>query len=374
MNFSPYDVPYPGLAEKVAVPPLSQSRYERMSCSASYVWNEVYGYQQMDSEWSALGNEVDALLYNWALHNQREKSQVTDQIHLESILKTASPEAQEIVRHFLDNFSLDWKNIVGLQKHLLGGDDLEGTLDVLLKEGKGFYRVLDFKNHFRVFNPDSFQSKLYPLLVFLNYPDAEQVDFTLAFTRYGCVRSLPQPFSRRDVPQLMELAEAARTRQLAMHESPQAYESQALAGSWCVYCPLLRMRECPLEGRNPAEMSKEDRLQWQVYLKHAVRENDLMLKELATRGEIKAKDSHGRQIQGGFVLKETKQYPAGPALVLLNEWKNTTDGQDDLIADLHFSRSALASKLKAKKRAVLDQAMDDIAVTEQRTEFEISEE
>lgn len=357
----------------LTAPPLSQSRYERMSCSASYVWNEVYGYQQMDSEWSALGNEVDAILYNWAIHNQREKSSVTDQVHLESVLKTAGHEAQEIIRHFLDNFSLDWKNIVGAQKHLLGGDDLEGTLDVLLKEGKGFYRVLDYKNYFRVSNPESFQSKLYPLLVFLNYPDAEKVDFTLAYTRYGCVRSLQQPYTRADVPLLMEMAQAARTRQLAMHENPQAFESQALPGSWCVYCPLLRMRECPLEGRNPMEMSKEDRLQWQVYLKHAARENDSALKEWATRGEIKAQDSHGRQIQGGFVIKETKQYPMGEALVLLNEWKQTTDGKDDLIADLHISRSALASKLKAKKRAILDQAFDDIAVVEQRTEFEISE-
>ena len=122
------------------------------------------------------------------------------------------------------------------------------------------------------------------------------------------------------------------------------------------------------------EMTKEDRLQWQVYLKHAIRENDVALKEWATRGDIKAQDSHGRKIQGGFVVKESAQYPMGPTLVLLNDWNQANDGKDDLIADLHISKSQLESKLKTKKRATLHQAMKDIAVIEQRTEFEISEE
>lgn len=355
----------------LSIPPLSQSRHERMACAASYVYSEVYDYKSPANEYSELGNEVDAILYSWGMHNKYEKSPATDQVVLEGVLKLSSHEAQEIIRHFLDNFTMNWQQIVGMQLHLMGGDELEGTLDCLSDEGRGHFRVTDFKNYFRVFQPDTFQAKLYPLLVFLNYPDAKSVDFTLAFTRYGCTRTVS--YTRADVPQLMELVAASRTRQIHMHADPQQYEKDAVPGKHCIYCPLLRMRECPLEGRNPMEMSPSERLQWQEYLRRAAKANDAVLKEFAMYGDVKA-EANGKKLKGGFVLKETKQYPAGPALVLLNDWKTATDGQDDLISDLHFSRSALASKLKAKKRATLDQAMDDIAQVEQRTEFEISEE
>lgn len=360
----------------LSIPPLSQSRYERLACPASYVWSEIYEYKSADSEDSALGSEVHALLFNWATHNWREKSALTDQIHLERMLSCASQESREIIRHFLDNFSLDFNKIVALERHLLGGEDLEGTPDVITREGAGHYHVWDYKNYHRIIQPDTFQAKLYPLLVFLNYPDADFVNFSFAFTRYGCVRSLPQPFTRADIPQLMEVVDASRTRQLAIHANPQAYESEAVPGKVCIHCPLLRTRQCPVEGRNPMEMEPSERLQWQEYLKQAARANDLVLKELAMFGDISAKDANGKPLKGGFVLKETKQYPMGQALVVLNNWYETTKAEgkpDDLISDLHVSRSALASKLKAKKRAILDQAMDDIAVVEQRTEFEISE-
>lgn len=354
----------------LSIPPLSQSRHERLACPASYVYSEVYDYRGLDNEDSILGNEVHAMLFNWAAHNWREKHSVTDQIHLETMLHCASHESAEIVRHLLDNFTLDFSKIVALEKYMTGGDDLEGTPDVVLELAPNHYRVTDYKNYHRIIEPDTFQSKLYPVLIFLNYPEAKTVEFQMVFTRYGCVRSVT--YTRQDMPALMELIQASRTRQLAMHANPQQYEKEAVPGKQCIHCPLLRMRECPIDGRNPMEMDPSERLQWQQYLKQAARANDLVLKELAMHGDIQA-TNNGKALKGGFVLKETKQYPMGEALVLLNEWKQTTEGQDDLIADLHISRSALAAKLKAKKRAVLDQAMDDIAITEQRTEFEISE-
>lgn len=359
------------MSASLSIPRLSQSRHERLACPASYVLSEVRDFKTPDSEYSVFGTEAHALLFNWAAHNWRDKNDVTDQIHLDRMLSCASHEAAEMIRHFLDNFSLDFKKIVALEKYLEGGDDLEGTLDVISRLFAGHYRVTDYKSQHQIVEAISFQSKLYPLLVFLNYPDAKVVEFQLAFTRYGCTRTVS--YSRDDVPRLMELVSASRTRQLQIHENPQAYESEAVPGKVCIHCPALRMRKCPLEGRTPYEMDPSERLQWQEYLKRAAKANDSVLKEYALHGDLKA-SSEGRQLKAGFVLKETKQYPAGPALVLLNEWKNTTDGADDLIADLHFSRSSLAGKLKAKKRAILDQAMDDIAIVEQRTEFEISEE
>lgn len=356
---------------ELSIPPLSQSRHERLACPASYVWAEVYGDKSLDNEDSILGNEIHAILFTWAAHNWREKSSVTDQIHLEHMLACASQEARDILRHFLDNFTLDFSKIVSLEKYMTGGDDLEGTPDVVQKLTAGHYRVTDWKNYHQIIEAKTFQSKLYPVLVFLNFPDAKVVEFQFAFTRYGCTRTAS--YSREDMPALMELVQASRARQFLIHANPHRFEKEAVPGKVCIHCPLLRKRECPIEGKNPMEMLPAERLQWQEYLKRAAKANDLALKELAMHGDIHA-EANGRQLKGGFVLKETKQYPAGPALVLLNDWKHTTDGQDDLIADLHFSRSSLASKLKAKKRAVLDQAMDDIAVTEQRTEFEISEQ
>lgn len=361
------------MSAALSIPPLSQSRHERLACPASYVYSEVYEFKSPDNEDSVLGNEIHAILFNWAAHNSNVRSSVTNQIHLEEVLRVSSFEAAQIVRHFLDNFSLPFNKIVALEKVLRGGEDIEGTPDVVVRESAGHYHVYDYKNYHRIILPDTFQAKLYPLLVFLNYPDADYVNFTYAFTRYGCQRPLQQPYTRADIPQLMDMVEASRTRQLAMHAAPQQYENEAVPGKHCIYCPLLRMKECPIEGRNPMEMSPSERLQWAEYMRRATKANDAILKEIAMSGDVEA-SSEGKSLKAGFVLKETKQYPAGPALVLLNDWKNATDGQDDLIADLHFSRSSLASKLKAKKRATLDQAMDDIAIVEQRTEFEISEE
>lgn len=355
----------------LSIPRLSQSRHERLACPSSYVHAEIYGYAGTDNEDSALGNEVHAILFNWAAHNWREKSISTDQIHLERMLSCASFEAAEIVRHFLDNFQMDFSSIVALEKYLEGGDDLEGTPDVISRLAPGYYRVTDYKSQHQIVEPKTFQAKLYPLLVFLNYPNAKVVEFQLAFARYGCTRTVS--YTRDDVPQLMELVAASRTRQIQMHENPQAYESEAIPGKVCIHCPLLRMRECPIEGRNPYEMGPSERLQWQEYLKRAAKANDAVLKEIALHGDITATGGSGRSLKGGFVLKETKQYPMGPTLVKLMEWKEATDGKDDLVADLHISRSSLAAKLKAKKRAVLDQALDDIAEVEKRTEFEITE-
>lgn len=353
------------------IPRLSQSRHERLKCPSSYVHSEMYGYDSTDNEYNVLGSEAHAILFNWANHGWMEKAKVTDQIHLESVLRTASHEAAEMIRHFLEGFSLDFRKIVALETRLEGGDDLEGTPDVLSRLAAKHYKITDYKSQHQVVEAESFQSKLYPLLVFLNYPDAEIVEFELAFLRYGCTRTVS--YARKDMPAIMELVQASRSRQLEIHANPQQYEKQAVPGKACIYCPLLRKRECPVEGWNHMEMPIEQRLQWQEYMKRAVKANDQILKDHAEHiGPISAQSTDGRKIVGQHVPKETRQFPFGPATALLVEWKEDTG--EDLIKDLHVSYSSLKAKLKTRKRAILDQAFEDIAQVEQRTEFEIREE
>ncbi len=354
----------------LTIPRLSQSRHECMKCPASYVHSEIYGYESTDNEFNVLGSEVHDILRSWATHNSRERNAETDQIQLEYMLGVASAEAAEMVRHFLEGFSLDFRKIVTLEVELHGGDDLEGTPDVVSKLTPTHYKITDYKSQHQVVPAESFQSKLYPLLVFLNYPDAKTVEFELAFLRYGCTRSAI--YSRDDVPMLLELIQASRSRQFAIHADPSRFEKEAVPGKACIYCPLLRMRECPVEGWNHMEMPIEKRLQWTEYMKRAIKANDQILKDHASEsGPIRAASDDGRQLVAQHVPKETRQFPFGPATALLVEWKEDTG--EDLIKDLHVSYSSLKAKLKTRKRAVLDQAFEDIAVVEKRTEFEISE-
>lgn len=354
----------------LTIPRLSQSRHECMKCPASYVHSEIYGYESTDNEYNVLGSEAHDILLNWAEHNNRNQNTGTDEIHLERLLAAATHEAAEMIRHFLEGFSLDFRKIVALETRLEGGDDLEGTLDVLSRLTPTHYKITDYKSQHQVVPAESFQSKLYPLLVFLNYPDAKTVEFELAFLRYGCTRSAT--YSRDDVPMLLELIQASRSRQFAIHADPSRYEKEAVPGKACIYCPLLRMRECPVEGWNHMEMSIEERLQWQEYMRRAIRANEPILKDYANEvGPIQATSADGRKLVAQHVPKETRQFPFGPATALLVEWKEDTG--EDLIKDLHVSYSSLKAKLKTRKRAILDQAFEDIAVVEKSTSFEISE-
>jgi hypothetical protein len=364
----------------VQIKPLSQSRYEKMACPASYVWQEVYGEPQPDNAYSKLGQEVHSILSAYIDHCINKKKP-SDWAKLDQLMRGAGADAAEVLTGFRENFIIEPQKVVATEWHITLDEDLrpslphteqdamvEGTLDVAQTEGPGAGRILDFKNYFRIIEPDTFQSKLYPLLWMSVDPTLEAVNFTLVFTRYGAVRSVS--YTRADMGRLREMVRRERERQLAMHEQPEKYETQALPGKHCIYCPLLRNQRCPLEGRNPYEMSAEDRLLWHIYLKQALKANMEILREYADGHKaITAQDSNGNRIVASEVIKERRRYPLVATLEALEDW-NHAEGED-LTPKLFVSSTPLKGYLSAKKRAVLDQAMQDIAEVHTYTEFSV---
>jgi hypothetical protein len=361
----------------VNIQPLSQSRYEMMKCPASFVWQESYGAEAPDNPFSALGTELHAVLqpWVWKLH---ELGPVDLEAWKASQLKLVSQEAAEILEPFWENFCFPAGKVIATEKHLTTDDgSLEGTLDCVIHQYKGNFLIPDWKSSHQILRADTFQSALYPYLLFLHRPDAEVVTFAHYHLRYGgCAREVT--WTRAEIPAMEARIERARNRQLELLANPLAFEKQAIPSSRCTYCPLLRTGECPAEEWNPAaKMTLEDRTAWQIYLKQAAKANDLYLKEACIDRDVIIPDGEGKPIRAGFVLRETEQYPMGPTLALLNEWREETISDklpngDDLIADLHISRSALKAKLKAKKRVILHQALQDISEKTQSTQFKIA--
>ena len=75
----------------------------------------------------------------------------------------------------------------------------------------------DWKIYYQIIDAETFQSKLYPLLLMCLNPSLERVKFVLEFVRYGVSRSVE--YTRRDLSWLKELAQRERTRQRKLHES-----------------------------------------------------------------------------------------------------------------------------------------------------------
>jgi hypothetical protein len=367
------------LSSLVQIQPLSQSRFEKMACPHSYVYQEVYGEEQPDNPYSRLGTEVHGILAAYIDHCVNTKKP-SDWAELDRLMRGCSEGAAEILNGFRESFTINPKQVVATEWHLQFDEQLkpilphenrvamlEGTFDVAQREGERLGRILDFKNYFRIVEPDTFQSKLYPLLWMLLDSTLEAVDFTLVFTRYGAVRSVG--YTRADIGRLRTLVMRERERQVDMHTHPEKYEGNTLPGKHCIYCPLLRARRCPLEGRNPYEMSATDRLLWHAYLKQAIKANLEILRDYASRGPITAEDANGKRIIAGEVIKERRSYPLVATLEALEDW-NHAEGED-LTPKLNVSSTPFKGYLSAKKRAVLDQRMQDIANVRTYTEFSV---
>jgi hypothetical protein len=357
------------------IPPLSQSRQADLACRTLYVTRNVREVDELESEPARRGIEIHNVIADYILH-LRSTGQRTDYEYIRAKAKTASDEARAILEHFCESFAFDPQAILDVECHITLDEhftsvepDLaiyEGTLDLITMESPNSCTIWDWKSYYQVVDADTFQGKFYSLLQFCTNPALEKITFYLFFVRYGAMRKVE--FTRADVPALKELAIRERARQIAAHIDAEGLT--ASPGRHCTWCSCL-LNGCPLGKVNPyAAMNPEQRLMTAVYLKHAYEANLKILRDFVVEGgPVEARDDNGTLLQARFQPKTSRSYPLHPTLDILDNWHDAHPGDGYMLEGLTIG--GLSSPLKAKKRSVLAQQLEQIAEIKSQTDFKV---
>jgi hypothetical protein len=349
-----------------AIPPLSQSMYESMACPASYQARYIHGAVSPSNEFSELGTEVHHAMSLYVEH-LKAIDRDEDWSFFERMLATFTDGAQKILRGFIGSMKFDPQSILTTELRFTEFDDAAGTPDLITMETPVDATIWDYKNYFEMIEADTFQAKLYPLLLFRHNPHLETVRFVLVFMRYGRTREVT--WTRHHVPYLERVLSDARERQRAIHET--AGLARAIPGKACEYCPLLRTARCQVNHWNPyATMSESDRLAYVLFLRAALSSSKAILRDVARFTPVQATDANDRIYEASFVPTEKRTIPLLPALPVLQAHYDTSG--EDLSLKACISKTSLASLRKAKKRVLLDQALNNIELVKENTTFKIS--
>jgi hypothetical protein len=373
--------------ERKSLPPLSQSRYGDMACETLYIQKHVRRERAAESEPAARGIEIHEILATYINHLVKNRRS-TDLEVFDALIKGASVEVREVLQRCRDNHAFDPENILATELYIALDQDFspvedsatdartaeyEGTLDLVILHSLTEAEIDDWKSYYQIIDADTFQSKLYPLLLMCLNPSLERVKFALEFVRYGASRCVE--YTRKDLPWLKELAQRERTRQSRLHRraSSGSLALKASPGRHCTWCPLL-LNGCPVAETNPyARMTAEKRLRFALWLQEAEKQNTRVLKDLMVkRGPIKYRDGNQFEYLADFVPVEKKFYPYRDAVSILDEWFRAH--QDERSLQEKLTISGLSSALKAEKRAELAQKLTDVVDVRVETELRIGRE
>lgn len=272
-----------------------------------------------------------------------------------------------------------------LQEHPPARAAYAGIPDLLTSPEPGTIDIDDWKSWFAVQEADTFQSRLYPLLVFKHYPGADRVRFRLQFVRYGATRSVE--FTRTEhLEQLEKMARRERARLRMLHETVELTAApdqdklrqiadeqlQAMPGAHCAWCPLL-MSGCPIRGMNPyADQTREDRLRFAVWLQAAQKENARVLRELvAAGGPVEIADGNGQRYSAGCQREERRRYRLGELLPELSSWCAKHPADDAVFGKLSMGANELRDVLKPRRRADLAEKLRAIEKLDVGTKWNV---
>lgn len=377
------------------IPPLSQSRQQLMACSYLYMKRIIAGVSEADNIYALRGREVHNFLAGYVNHLV-ETRQRQDIARFNLMLDGAwlTGDAIDILAAMRDSFEIDPEQVLCCEKRFYltadftpmdaegvefaeqwhrEGPAYEGKPDLVLIDGTDA-RIPDYKSQFQIVDADTFQGRLYSLLVMLHYPFVQKVTFELQFVRYGRA-SRSVTYTRTDIPHLKGLVSRERDRQMALHQS-QAPLS-AMPGDHCAFCPLLHS-SCPIKETNVyAEQSPEDRLRFEIWAKQALKRNELVLRaHVNANGSVKVQDDNGNQYTRAFQLKKRDTFPVIATMQEITNWIH--GGGDDFttFADgserLRIGATELKPMLKAKKRAPLAAALEKVKQSEEYTQFSLT--
>jgi hypothetical protein len=363
-----------------------------MACQCLYVRKHVVGGPTAESEAATRGIEVHQVLATY-INQLVSTRQSTDLQLFERLASGAGSDALAALERFRDNHAFDPERVLATELYIALDDAFnpiegaapgagkpganstrsatyEGTLDLVLLDSVTDAEIHDWKSYYQIIDPDTFQSKFYPLLLMCLNPSLQRVRFVLEFIRYGVSRSVE--YTRQDVPWLKELAERERARQQRLHEvtAHGTGDLKVSPGRHCTWCPLL-LNGCPVSKTNPyGQMTAEERLRFALWLQEAEKQNTKVLKDLMVeRGSISYKDGNENEFKADFVPVEKKYYPYAEAAEALNTWLKTHPSDREFIGKLTVS--GLSSPLKAKMRAELAAKLGEVAEVRVDTELRI---
>ena len=366
-------------------PPLSQSRQGDMACERLYAEKHIWAAKHAQSDAASRGVEVHQLLSTYINHLVSSR-RPSDLGMFDSLLRCVSIEAQAALARFRDNHSFDLEKIVATELHIELDENLrpiegvvngdftpayEGTLDLVVLNSLADAEIDDWKSYYQVIDADTFQSKLYPLLLMCLNPSIERVKFVLEFIRYGASRIVE--YTRDDVPQLKELANRERRRQTKLHRAYSKCRGGApnpSPGRQCTWCPLV-LGGCPMAQTNPySQMTAEQRLRFAIWLQEAEKQNTRVLKDLMVeQGTIRYRDENESEYLADFVPIEKKSYPYSAAVSILDDWFAGRSEESALRDKLTIS--GLSSAIKAEKRGELAQKLANVVDSRIETELRI---
>ncbi len=368
------------------LPPLHQSDVEIAACPLAYVEIKINGKEQPDSIPSERGSEIHRIMSQYVDHCTRLKI-ASDWNHFNKIAAAAGPVAGPILDGIRDSYQVDWEHVYGTEITLAldegfrpvdhhGTSPLranseafqtlspepaayEGTLDaILISDDATRAKIVDYKSHPAVFEADTFQSVLYPFMLFKHLPKLESITFELVFVRYkNCTRALQ--WKRTDMPEMQATVSRARERQRITHENPD--EALALPCTVCTYCPLAKTLTCPIaEWNEHTALKPEDRLRWKVWLKRMTDFNNPILRAWAeVHGPVSYKDGNGRIYEFGEMPVPETRYPLDRTSIQALEDYKTASGEDLLNGRLNISSTKLKGLLKTQKRESLREIFEE---------------
>ena len=401
---------------QIKIPPLRQSTQEMMACPKFYTTVMIEGNQPPSGLDSARGTEIHRTMAAYLSHCAANGVSV-DLEAFDRFSRGAGPQASRILAGLRDGFEVDHAHLfstelaLALSEHFEPTDlapemvgivvdaelpaHYQGTIDgIYLFPEQAQLRIDDFKSHARPFDPDDKpQGKEYAAFAFKHFSWAKSVTFRLVFVRYrNVVREVT--YTRDELPALIEALRMARERQKKIHEDHEAgREIMAIAGPHCWYCPLLTNAQCPIAKYNPnMQLTMAQRLNFNLWYSQFSRANNAAMRAFTqeTGKNIILRDYNGKHYIFGPVAKEAEVYPVFsftadglerveatgqpvlPIIELLDSYADSTPDDVDWMKHIMISSTSLKKYLKTKKRAMLDQAVDDTSIKITKTSLRVS--
>jgi hypothetical protein len=350
-------------------PPLHQSTIKVLACPRSYVAIEIQGLKPPPSKPSDRGTEIHHVAGVYTDHCVNEQIP-SDWAEFDKIARSVGAEAAEILEGVRDNYVVAFEHVAGTELTFYLDANFQpsseedaaysGTIDVALIN-RTMGGIIDWKSHLRPFDAPDEQSDLYSLAWMQLNPQLQTLMFRFRFVRYvNCERRAE--YSRDDLPRIMRAMSHHRAKQLAIHANPD--EAEAIPSKQCLYCPLLK-NGCPIDPAvNPwASPTMYDRLKRAVYLAYAQQENNEVLKEAyeAAGAPLEYVDGKGDTYLFGKKSTESFEYPLLVTLQNLLRYRDSTPNDIAWMDNLVVGATKLKSYLKAKKRAILDLELKQVA-------------
>jgi len=386
------------------IPPLRQSTQECLSCPRFYVEVFIKGRRTPSGMDAMRGTEIHNTMSLYLSHCAR-KGVGMDLDAFDNFSRGAGPQAFKILSGLRDGYQVDYNNLFATEIRMALDENFqptdiaegfqglvqdsglpvayEGTLDGLyMFRSENTILIDDFKSHVKPYEPkDKPQAKEYALFVFQHFPWVMTVKFRLTFVRYKRL-TREVVFERSDVPTLIEDLRAARSKQIMVHDNYDAgNDIQPIGGSHCFYCHLLSNRTCPIAEYNEnMQLTMEDRLSWDNWNSAFSRANKKVLRDYvqATGRRVVLRDYMGKSYvfdkeskesnvyplfvrNGKDILTDPSGSPIMPIVGLLLTHREISPEDCDWLPNIVISSSKLESYLKASKRVITHNAVQDTA-------------